>query len=139
METAYLWNISLQTLWKARITSCRALILICIQFTCGNHYFSHIKDTLCGRFRAQVTRQQSLISNALFLTFATTCHYQKGLDFPGVTFRSWVRYTVSTLHGPNGVQYHCFMKMLRKQSWRHVGGKVEWKKIHSFFRCSCII
>lgn len=56
---------------------------------------AHIKETLFFSYQRQhggiramyVARQQSLISNALFLTFASTCHYQKGLDFTGLTFK----------------------------------------------------
>lgn len=51
------------------------------------------KDIMYGFIRVTWdARQQSLISNALFVTFATMRYYQKGLDFPGVTFRPWVRY-----------------------------------------------
>lgn len=46
----------------------------------------YIKDLLRGCI--DVSRQLSLISNALFLTFTTMCHYKKnGLDFSGMTFR----------------------------------------------------
>lgn len=45
-----------------------------------------IKDLLRGR--NDVSRQLSLISNALFLTFTTMCRYEKKvLNFSGMTFR----------------------------------------------------
>lgn len=85
----------------------------------GTSIFPHIKDILCGCITAkQVARQQSLISNALFLTFATMCYYKKGLDFPGMTFRPWVRYTVSTLHVANGDLYLFCLDIKKRQSGR---------------------
>lgn len=72
--------------------------------SCSHQFFFYISKTA-----TEVARQQSLINNALFLTFATMCHYQKGLDFPGVTFRSWVRWTVSTSRSANGDQYLFFL------------------------------
>lgn len=67
---------------------------------------SYIKDLLYGCI--EVSRQVSLIIIALFLTFTTCAIMKKGLDFSGMTFRHWVRYTVSTFHHVNGDQYLCF-------------------------------
>lgn len=99
----------------------------------GASIFPHIKDILCSCIRGVlVARQQSLISNALFLTFATIWYYQKCLDVPGVTFRPWVRYTVSILRATNAPPpkkntCSAFMEMLRKH---RVGIRwVEMQKI----------
>ena len=101
--------------------SCPATILICIQFTSVFFFFFHIL-----KIATEVARQQSLINNALFLTFATMCHYQKGLDFPGVTFRSWVRCTVSTSRSANGDQYPFFLYgNVKKTEWASGGGNVK--------------
>lgn len=67
----------------------------------------YIKDLLYGCI--EVSRQVSLIIIALFLTFTTCAIMKKGFDFSGMTFRHWVRYTVSTFHHANGDQYLFFL------------------------------
>lgn len=105
---AHIWNRNPRTRWRAQI---REILFSCDpnihQVHRGISIFP-ISKTFCVAAATYAARQQSLISNALFLTFATMRHYQKGLDFPGVTFRPWVRYTVSTLRGASGDQYLFF-------------------------------
>lgn len=100
----------------------------------GVDIFFHIKDILCGCIH--VSRQLSLISNALFLTFTTMCHYQKGLDFSEMTFRPWVRYTVSTLQDAYGEQYLFFLygNVKKTQSKRHK--HFFFIFFLTFYRCS---
>lgn len=67
----------------------------------------YIKDLLYGCI--EVSRQVSLIIIALFLTFTTCAIVKKGLNFSGMTFRHWVRYTVSKFHHANEDQYLFFL------------------------------
>ncbi len=87
-----------------------------------------VSTTFCVAVAMYVARQQSLISNALFLTFATMCHYQKGLDFPGVTFRlEWdILYQYYQVKLGTSV-WPSFTEMLRKH--RVCIMRVDWKSV----------
>lgn len=63
----------------------------------GVNVFS-ISKTFCS---AASTSPDNFHSSAMHFSWhlQARCHYQKGLDFSGMTFRSWVRYTVSTSQG----------------------------------------
>lgn len=102
-----------------------SLLLICFKLTWGiEHIFPYQRNARASRGKsascALLSRShmgyKPLISDALLLTFATMRHYQKGLDFPGLTFRPWVRYIniTQSKQGPIPLLV-AFREMLKKQ------------------------
>lgn len=52
------------------------------------YFFFYIIIFLHSLWVQPCLQTTSLISSALFLTFTTMCHYQRGLDSSGLTFKA---------------------------------------------------